>query len=238
MTAQTQEPDRAQDFEFTVLQAANHYRAALLTEFRPHLRGQVLEVGAGIGQITELLLQEPGIERLAAVEPDARFAAMLRRQFPGLDIIQGTIDDVPAAPTFDAILSVNVLEHIALDERELSVYHDRLAERRGTLCLFVPARPEIFGSIDRDFGHCRRYRRGELKRKLESVGFRVQHLSYFNLAGYFAWWWNYCLRQQHGFNAASVRLFDRFIFPLQHKIESRLLRPPIGQSLLALATAD
>jgi hypothetical protein len=34
---------------------------------------------------------------------------------------------------------------------------------------------------------------------------------------------------------AKVRFFDRFIFPATHLLESRLIRPPFGQSLLAVA---
>lgn len=238
MNVPTRKPVQATDYEFPTLELAANYRDALLAEFRPRLRGRVLEAGAGIGQFTALLLREAGIERLAACEPDPRFVERLRGQFPRLELIAGTIAAVPTAWPFDTILSINVLEHIAEDERELAAYRARLAERCGALCLFVPAQPEIFGTIDRDFGHCRRYRRSELRAKLNTAGFRIERLSYFNLVGYFAWWWNFRLRSRHGFDPASVRLFDRFIFPLQHAFESRLLRPPIGQSLIAVAVAD
>jgi SAM-dependent methyltransferase len=235
MTLHPSQTSRAQEFEFSALESAVRYRAALVAEFRSFLRGSVLEVGSGIGQVTDLLLHEAGIGRLVALEPDPRFAALLRAKFPDLELIQGTIADVPATRPFDVILSVNVLEHIIDDGHELAAYRARLAERRGALCLFVPARPEIFGTIDRDFGHCRRYRRGELRAKLEGAGFRVERLSYFNLAGYFAWWWNFRLHRRHAFAPAAVRFFDRRIFPLQHALESRLLRPPLGQSLIAVA---
>jgi SAM-dependent methyltransferase len=237
MNAPTRKPAPATDFEFPTLELAANYRDALLSEFRPRLRGRVLEAGAGIGQFTALLLRQAGIERFVACEPDPRFVERLRGQFPRLELIAGTIDAVPPAWPFDTILSINVLEHIAEDERELSAYRARLAAQRGALCLFVPARPEIFGTIDRDFGHCRRYRRGELRAKLKAAGFQVERLSYFNLAGYFAWYWNFRLRRQHGFDLTAVRIFDRFVFPLQHALESRLLRPPIGQSLIAVAVA-
>jgi SAM-dependent methyltransferase len=227
----------AGDFEFSALETAAHYRAALAREFHPYLRGRVLEVGAGVGQFTELLLAEPAIDHLQAIDPEARFAERLRRRFPGLAVVAGTIAALPAAEAFDAVVSVNVLEHIADDGRELAAYFQRLAPKHGTLCLFVPAGPEIFGSIDLDFGHCRRYRRRELRGKLESAGFRVQRLAYFNLLGYFAWWWNFRVRRRHAFSPAAVRLFDRFLFPLQHALESRLLRPPLGQSLIAVAVA-
>ena len=226
-----------EDFEFAALQKADNYRAALLAEFAPFLAGHVLEVGAGIGQLSETLLQKTEIKRLISIEPDARFASRLRNKFPQLELIQGTIDDVPAAVPIDTILSVNVLEHIEADEHELSSYRRRLAERRGTLCLFVPARPEIFAPIDRDFGHFRRYTRTELKSKLETSGFTARRLVYFNLLGYFAWWWNFHLLKKRSFAATQVQFFDRCIFPLQHRFEAHVLRPPVGMSLLALAEA-
>jgi SAM-dependent methyltransferase len=227
-----------EDFEFAALQEADNYRAALLAEFEPFIFGHVLEIGAGIGQITEILLQKSGIKRLISVEPNARFASQLRSKFPQLELIQGTIDDVPAALAPDAILSVNVLEHIEADERELRCYHQRLAERQGALCLFVPARPEISGPIDRDFGHFRRYTRVELRKKLETAGFAIRRLVYFNLIGYFAWWWNFHLLKKRSFATSQVRFFDRRIFPLQHRFEAHVLRPPIGQNLLAVATCS
>ncbi len=39
-----------EDFEFAALKEAKNYRNALLGEFKEHLRGRTLEVGAGIGQ--------------------------------------------------------------------------------------------------------------------------------------------------------------------------------------------
>ncbi|HSQ34971.1 MAG TPA: class I SAM-dependent methyltransferase [Candidatus Binatia bacterium] len=227
-----------EDFEFAALQKADNYRAALLAEFASFLAGHVLEVGAGIGQLSEALLQKKEIERLISVEPDARFADRLRSKFPQLELIQGTIDDVPAAVPVDAILSVNVLEHIEADEHELSSYRQRLAKRQGTLCLFVPARPELFTAIDRDFGHFRRYTRAGLRVKLETAGFTVRRLAYFNLIGYFGWWWNFHLLKKRSFAAEQVRFFDRYIFPLQHRIEANVMRPPIGMSLLAVAAAE
>jgi hypothetical protein len=230
-------PHAEDNFEFIALQEAVHYRAALLTEFAPYLFGHVLEIGAGIGQITASLLQKPGIKRLISVEPNPRFAGLLRSNYPQLEIVTGTIDDLPAAWPLDAILSINVLEHIEADDRELAIYRRRLALRQGTLCLFVPARPEILSPIDRDFGHFRRYGRRQLRKKLEAAGFTVRRLVYFNLIGYFAWWLNFRLLKKRSFPAPMVRVFDRSIFPLQYRFESRVFRPPIGQNLLAVATA-
>ncbi|MGA2278394.1 MAG: hypothetical protein ABSG00_12405, partial [Terracidiphilus sp.] len=166
------------------------------------------------------------------------FCARLRAQFPQLGVHQGTIADFQSERNWNAILSVNVLEHIEADGKELANYHRLLRSERGALCLFVPARPELYAPIDKDFGHYRRYTRRDLQKKLEEAGFAIAELRYYNLAGYFAWWLNFCLLKKRNFDADAVRLFDRAIFPTVHFLESRICSPPIGQSLLAVATAN
>lgn len=227
----------SEDFEFAALSVADNYRKALLNEFSEHLRGNVLEVGAGIGQITEALLGKSSIKQYVSIEPDPGFHAQLLKKFPGHTTIQGTIEDLKGDGNWDAVVSVNVLEHIKNDERELKNYHDQLRENAGVLCLFVPARTEIYAEIDKDFGHFRRYVKRELRQKLERAGFQVVRLRYYNIAGYFAWWLNFCVLKKRHFDAGSVRFFDRFVFPVVHGLESRVCPPFVGQSLLAVARA-
>jgi hypothetical protein len=106
------------------------------------------------------------------------------------------------------------------------------------LCLLVPARPEIYAPIDKHFGHYRRYRRAELRQKLQAAGFTLRRLHYFNSAGYFAWWLTCKMLKNMSFNPAAVRFYDRVIFPCVFALESRVVRPPIGQSLIAVAQAQ
>jgi SAM-dependent methyltransferase len=223
------------DFEFSALAEAKNYRQALFDEFYGALRWDVIEVGAGIGQMTEHLARLPGVRRALAIEPDHDFCAQHRKRFPHHELIEGTVADLPAETVCDAILSINVLEHIREDGAELSRYAALLRPRSGALCLFVPARPEIYAPIDQDFGHFRRYTYRELKRKLSQAGFTIGRLHYFNCVGYFAWWLNFCLLKKRVFERRKVRMYDRILFPFVHQFESKVLRPPFGQSLLAIA---
>ncbi len=223
------------DFEFAALREAVRYRAALLREFRPWLRGDVLEVGAGIGQMTAELARLPEISRLVAVEPEAAYCAQMRSVLRGPEILQGVVADVPRGTGWDAIVSINVLEHIEQDTEELATYAKLLAPRRGALCLFVPARPEIYAPIDRDFRHHRRYTRKALAAKLGQAGFAPLRCHYFNFVGYFAWWFSFRLLGRRLFSPANVRWFDRFLFPLDYWVERHLAPPPFGQSLIAVA---
>jgi SAM-dependent methyltransferase len=237
MSDVTKVPEAPANFEFEALRAAANYRKALLSEFSPFLAGDVIEVGAGVGQFSELLLSCSKVRQLTSVEPDAAFCRQYREGIKGSILVQGTVADLPPATTADAIVSVNVLEHIEQDQRELSTYSQLLKVRNGALCLFVPARQEIYAPLDKDFGHFRRYSKGELREKLLRAGFDIVRLNYFNFVGYFAWWFIFCVLRNRTFKPASVRCFDKLIFPAVHFVESRIVRPPFGQSLLAIARA-
>ncbi len=226
------------NFEFDALRAAQNYRRVLLEIFSPHLHGRVIEIGAGIGQFTEELVKLPPIQHLLALEPDTRFYPEFRKALPNQPLHEGIINTLNDPGPWHGILSINVLEHIREDEDELRAYARLLRNQRGKLCLFVPARPEIYAPIDKDFGHHRRYTRPELQKKLEQAGFKTVRLHYFNATGYFLWWLNFCVLRQRKFKVGSVRLFDRFIFPCTYGLESNLCWPPFGQSLIAVAEAN
>jgi SAM-dependent methyltransferase len=227
-----------ESFEFDALAEAVNYRAALLREFAPVLKGHVVEVGAGVGQFTREIATLPTVSALVSIEPEPKFCEQFRQQLPSREIIRGTIDNLPATFQPDAIVCVNVLEHIEDDAAELCKFHRRLQPQHGHLCLFVPARPEIYAPIDKDFGHFRRYTRPELRKKITAAGFTIRRLNYFNSVGYFIWWLNFCVLKKRVFDVKSVRIFDRLIFPVVNALETRIARPPFGQSLLAIAQAE
>ncbi|MGA7109974.1 MAG: class I SAM-dependent methyltransferase [Terracidiphilus sp.] len=225
------------EFEFEALREAENYRAALIKDFDPYLRGNVLEVGAGVGQFTRELQRRSNIQRLVSIELDPTFCSAFRTTLPSRELVEGTVNDLRSATDWNAIFSVNVLEHIETDCEELETYCRLLRPAQGALCLFVPARPEIYAPIDKDFGHFRRYTRRELKTKLESAGFTLVRFRYFNFVGYFLWWLTFCLLRKRTFDVSLVRLFDRVIFPAVHRFESNICAPPFGQSLFVVAVA-
>ena len=238
MTTQPNATASTEDFEFAALAEAKNYRAALLRDFKQYLRGNVLEVGAGIGQITSELLAIHEVERVVSIEPDPSFCAKLRTRLPGHELLEGTAADLRSDSHWNAILSINVLEHIEDDASELATYYRLLKPAQGALCLFVPARPEIYAPIDKDFGHFRRYTRPELTKKLKTAGFTIRSIRYYNLVGYFLWWANFRYLKKRTFDARAVRLFDRAVFPIVHGLESNGCAPPIGQSLQVIAIAS
>src|SRR3954471_978970 len=87
-----------EDFEFAALREASNYRRALIERFGPYLKGSVLEVGAGIGQMSAVIKQRPEVTELIAVEPDKGFQAGLAEVLPESQIVRGTAHDAPPKP--------------------------------------------------------------------------------------------------------------------------------------------
>src|ERR1700753_2656358 len=93
----------------------------MFEQFQGDVRGRVLEVGAGIGTFTELLLEKP-IEHLLAMEPWAPCVEDLGREVATNERVTVLDESLPGAPslagqdgTIDFVLCQNVLEHIGDD---------------------------------------------------------------------------------------------------------------------------
>lgn len=226
-----------EDFEFAALSEAENYRRAIVAEFAPFLKGSILEIGAGIGQISEAMLHLPDVRELVGVEPDDRFQKGFRQRLPHIRLVEGTVADLAPGESFNGAVMVNVLEHIEHDLDELVRLHAILKPSGGYLCLLVPARQELYSDLDAHFGHFRRYSRTNLREKLLAAGFTIRRVDYFNFIGYFAWLVRYRMMRGMSFDINQVRLFDRRLLPVGHWIESNIVRPPLGQSVIAVAQA-
>lgn len=218
-------------------EARNYYRW-ILREFRPFLGKRILEVGAGIGTFSSHLLGEGIQELMILLEPSANLFPVLQRRFGNhgkVKLICGELEQIhegfrPLA--FDTVVSVNVLEHISQDVSALREMATVLRPG-GTLLLFVPALPRLYGTLDTAFGHLRRYTRGELAEKLHQAGVRILKLRYRNLPGIIAWFIAGRVLRQTTLSPLLVRLYDRMAVPLIARVE-QVVDPPLGQSLVAI----
>jgi SAM-dependent methyltransferase len=209
----------------------------MFDQFRPAAKGAVAEIGAGIGTFSARLLAA-GVESLLLVEPDELCADVLEERFGNDPRVQLARDELPDAPvlleqpeTFDFVLCQNVLEHVHEDSRAVEAMAASL-RRGGRLGVLVPAGPRLFGSLDREYGHERRYTRAGLRRLLEGAGLKVADLHSFNALGIPGWW----VKSRIGATSLgerSLALYDGLV-PLWRPVETRL-RVPWGLSLVAQA---
>lgn len=213
--------------------AAPRYNRWLIERVTPWVGRRVLEIGAGVGTMSALLVDR---ERLVLSDTNSQYLERLRARFRGQPQVHVVPLRLPAtdgdlqAECLDTIICLNVLEHVQDDELSLATMF-QLLQPGGRLVLLVPSLPAIYGTLDRALGHFRRYTPGELRRKYAAAGFRMRHIEYFNLAGVPGWWFTGRVLKRELIPTASLRWYDALV-PL-FRLE-RLLPWRLGQSLIAV----
>lgn len=208
--------------------------AALIT---PHLSGRVLEIGAGIGSMSARI--RPHADTLVIGEPHHESYLALTRRFDGDHSVTVTADELSSiavnedAERFDAVVMVNVLEHIA-DDLAAATHLHHLLHPGGRLIIFVPAFEALMSNFDRRIGHHRRYRRSSLERALPHTHWQIDTMHYVNAPGFVLWWLGMRILRLNPATSPATRLFDRYVVPRLRTIET-WRTPPCGQSLFVVA---
>lgn len=211
--------------------AAENYTAWLLTRGGGYLGGRVLDLGSGIGTFAHILGDWTDV---VAVEPDPGFVSLLRERFarkPNVTVVEGDAFSSEIEGTFDTIVCLNVLEHIADGRATLRRLNDLLAVG-GHLLLLVPAHPFLYSQIDRSVGHERRYTRRALGERLADAGFATEELRYVNPIGAFGWLVSSKLLRRDQVPAAPLKRYDVLV-PLLRRFDR--LHLPFGLSVWAVA---
>jgi len=220
--------------ELEVMSFAINYHKWIIEELTPYLGKNVVEVGAGVGNLSTMLLQT-SLNHLYAFEPATNLFLLLRQNMEGQDRVSIVnecfqADLVPGV--IDSVLYINVLEHIEDDSGELIKANDAL-RARGHLLLFVPALPWLYSEADKSVGHFRRYYKENLIERVENAGFKIEKVRYFDLVGILPWYVNFVLLK-NSFNASNVALYDKLVVPPMRLIE-KLLHPLIGKNIVLVA---
>lgn len=217
-------------FDLELLREAERYQRWVLDSFGAALQGDVLEVGAGIGNFTRWLAPRA---RVVVVEPDPAMCSEISALgLTDVELCQVRLEDYGGAPdSFDAVLLCNVLEHLDDDVAALRTAR-RLLRPGGHVCVLVPAHPRLYGSLDARYGHLRRYRKAEVRRVMEEAEFADVEARYFNPLGALGWFIVARAARRPRLNPSAVRTSERIAVPVGRVLE-RLSPPPLGQSVLA-----
>lgn len=206
----------------------------------PYLRGDVLDVGAGLGA-TIMLLGRNRTCNWTALEPDPDLAKSLevslaRNEIPdGTRIIRGSTLNLSADERFDAILYIDVLEHIEDDAAELSRAMSML-RTGGHLIVLVPAHQWLYSPFDAAVGHWRRYSAKALARVMPE-GMRRIRLSYLDSMGMLTSLGNRILLRSAAPTTWQIALWDSKLVPCSRLLD-RFFLGFLGKSLLLVARKE
>ena len=202
----------------------------------PVLKGDVLEVGAGIASNTSLMLGRE-VRTWSCLEPDRGLLERLRARIaadPALTrcrALEGTVSMLDASSQFDAILYIDVLEHIDDDREELRQAAAHLRPG-GSLIVLAPAHDWLYTEFDRAIGHFRRYSKSSLA-GLAPPGTSRRHLFYLDSMGLLASASNRYLLKSAMPSLAQIRFWDRVIVPCSTLLD-RLTGYTLGKTVVAV----
>ena len=217
------------------LERAHRFNLWMGETLRPYVGDRVLEIGAGIGNLTNQFIPR---ELYVASDINPNYLHYLRSYSFGKPYLRVAEIDASLPEhfegmerEFDTALMINVLEHVP--DEQVALRNLRLALRSGgRAVILVPQHPSIYGSLDRALEHKKRYTRDELKQALTGAGFHVEKIFDFNRVSVPGWFLNGRILRKKTFSRLQLKLVNTLV-PL-FKIIDRLF-PWSGLSIIAVA---
>ncbi len=215
-------------------------------QFRKYIGDHVLEIGCGLGNMTQYLIQDA--KYLLSVDTRREAVDFIKQRFSiSANFNIKCFDIFEEGPkeysdlAFDTIVLSNVLEHIKDDLKAILMCYDILRPTCGKLLLLVPAHKFLYGTLDEESGHYRRYSKKDIVKLANESKFKILDLYPFNLTGALGWYLNYCmLKRKNTNNTASTfqtTFYDRAIVKPSRYFESKI-KPQIGLSYTAILKAE
>ncbi len=216
------------------MSAVPHFNRWMGDAVRPHVGARVLEVGAGIGNLTRTLLPR---DYYTVSDVNPHYLNYLRNFAEGkpyMDVRRVDLtcrdDFAPLAGRYDTAICLNVLEHVEDEAGALQNVRSVL-EPGGRAIILVPQNPALYGTLDEVLGHKRRYTREGLRAVLEAQGFQIERVVDFNRATAPAWWINGQILKRRHFSKVQLKAVNLLTW-LFRRLDGVL--PWQGASLIAV----
>ena len=223
--------------ELHIFMKAVNWKKYWSSKVSPYIKGDVLEVGAGIGANTQYIARDfKDISRLVCIEPDANLSANIindlpKSQIEKIEIKNCYLKDMDSSVKFDTILYIDVIEHIEFDADEVELAKSYLKEG-GHLIILVPAYNYLFSEFDKAIGHYRRYNKRMLLTS-GGKGLTKVKLFYLDSVGVILSFTNKILLKQGSPTMRQILFWDRLIVPIS-KIVDYIVFHAFGKSLVGI----
>jgi 2-polyprenyl-3-methyl-5-hydroxy-6-metoxy-1,4-benzoquinol methylase len=210
------------------LNRAPRFTKWMADTIRPYLGERVLEIGAGIGNLTSNLVPRT-VYWASDINPhylDRLRKLQLTRPYLRVQFTDATAGETYPQELFDSVICLNVVEHLEDDVNALRNIRASL-QKNGRAIVLVPNGPGLYGSLDRVLGHYRRYTKKRLTDVAERAGFRVEKVLKFNRIGAPGWWLNGRLLRKETFGFWQIKVLNT-ILPVIRPIDRFLPFPHLS----------
>ena len=216
------------------LARAPRFSAWMADTIRPFCGQRVLEIGSGVGNLTQRLIPR---RRYIASDINPLYLqtlASLREDRPYLEASFCDVTDLASFPRtedgYDTVICINVIEHVPDDRTALMNIRSALWDG-GRAVVLVPQGQWNFGTLDEVLGHLRRYSKEAIRLLAHECGFAVTDIIDFNRLGSLAWFINGKILRRRTFGLGQIVLLN-LLTPLIRLLDRVLPVPPL--SLIAV----
>jgi 2-polyprenyl-3-methyl-5-hydroxy-6-metoxy-1,4-benzoquinol methylase len=206
----------------------------------PYCKGEVMEIGSGIGNISEHFLKEGFPIYLSDIREN--YCELLRQKFhshPKTRNIQKVDLAHPAFEreysnllnSFDTVFALNVVEHIKDDHLAIQNCY-KLLKKDGVVIILVPAYQNLYNRLDKELEHYRRYNKSTLSKIITANQFQLVHSRYFNMAGIMGWYFSGTIQKNKTIKEGQLRLYNSLV-PL-FKFLDKITFNKVGLSVICV----
>ena len=218
------------------LSVATRFNRWMADTIAPYVGSRVLEIGAGIGNLTRNLVLKRKL--YVATDVEREYLEQLQKRFqhrPAVRIhklnAENPAEYEPFQNQFDSVICLNVLEHLKNDREVLESIRS-VIQPGGRLILLVPNGPSAFGTLDEALGHYRRYTPEGLAVLLGQSGFELERMLQFNRVSWPGWRFTGQVLKSRVLSQFGMRLFDSMVW-FWRRIDQKLPWEPC--SIIAIA---
>ena len=179
---------------------------------KKYYKNNFLEVGAGIGSFTDGYKEN--IKNIFLTEIDKQNIHILKTKYQNdknITVLESQIATV--SQKFNTICHFNVLEHIKEDKEEIINCLNKI-NKDGYLIILVPAHNELYGNLDIEVGHYRRYKKSFFKDLNLSDG-KIVELKYMDCMGYILYYMNKLIYKNETYpSSLKIFIWDKIFTPI------------------------
>lgn len=225
-----------------VISRAASFNHWMYNEFRSLLKGAILEIGSGIGNISQFVIDDGFSITLS--DYNTEYVEELKRKYAetknvkdilSIDLSQSDFENhyKELKEKYDSIFLLNVIEHIAGDEK--AIQNCKFILRTGGhLIVLAPAYKWLYCKFDKELGHYRRYTLNTITALLEKQNFGIIKKQYFNFTGIPGWFLFGKILGKKMLGNSEISAFNKLV-PLAKRID-KLVKKKVGLSIIITGT--
>lgn len=219
---------------------ADKFNDWMFNTIRPFCSGEILEIGSGIGNISQFFLDND--YQICLSDIRSNYCNKLSNKFSSypnllgvllLDLVDPDFDEKyqKFLNKFDTVFALNVIEHI--DDDRLAVTNCRkLLKKGGKLIVLVPSYQALFNQFDVELGHYRRYNLKTMTKVFKESKIEVLSKQYFNFMGILGWFFSGRILRKKTIPKGQMKFYNLLV-PI-FKIIDKIVFNKIGLSTIVI----